>query len=88
MLPSCICNHLRIYCSALSDFNHQKIQRVGVSSVLDAENNARIQEILARLNIPIVMAQVHAEYAQLKCGYEQPAHLESIVGYKFWRLPT
>ncbi|MCG5492895.1 type III pantothenate kinase, partial [Klebsiella variicola] len=46
-----------------------------VSSVLDAENNARIQQILARLNIPIVMAQVHTEYAQLKCGYEQPAQL-------------
>lgn len=59
----------------IQHFNHQKIQRVGVSSVLDAENNARIQQILARLNIPIVMAQVHAEYAQLKCGYEQPAQL-------------
>ncbi len=59
----------------IQHFNHQKIQRVGVSSVLDAENNARIQQILARLNIPIVMAQVHAEYAQLKCGYDQPAQL-------------
>ena len=52
----------------IQHFRHQQFSRVGISSVLDAENNLRIQMILAVLDIPIIFAKVHAEYAGLQCG--------------------
>ncbi|MDO4223282.1 MAG: type III pantothenate kinase [Acinetobacter sp.] len=56
-------------------FKSQQLQHIAISSVLDAENNQRIQHILGQLNIPIFFAQVHAEYAGLKCGYDEPHQL-------------
>ena len=51
------------------------MHRIGISSVLDTENNQRIQQILKWLEIPVVFAKVHAEYAGLQCGYEVPSQL-------------
>jgi type III pantothenate kinase len=59
----------------IQHFKTLKIQRVGVSSVQDLKNNERIQTILELLDIPVVFAQVHAEYADLKCGYDDPTQL-------------
>ena len=59
----------------IQHFRHQQFSRVGISSVLDAENNQRIQMILAVLDIPIIFAKVHAEYAGLQCGYDVPSQL-------------
>ena len=59
----------------IQHFRHQKFSRVGISSVLDAENNLRIQMILDILEIPIIFAQVHANYAGLRCGYDVPSQL-------------
>lgn len=41
----------------IQHFNHQNIQKVGVSSVLDQHNNDRIRSILKRLHIPMIMAR-------------------------------
>lgn len=59
----------------IQHFRYQNLQQVGISSVLDAENNQRIQFILNTLDIPIIFAKVHAEYAGLKCGYDVPSQL-------------
>jgi type III pantothenate kinase len=59
----------------IQHFKALKLQKAGVSSVQDAKSNERIQKILRRLNIPVVFAKVHAEYAGLKCGYDAPAQL-------------
>ncbi len=59
----------------IQHFRHQQFSRVGISSVLDAENNQRIQMILDILEIPIIFAQVHDNYAGLRCGYDVPSQL-------------
>ena len=59
----------------MQHFNKLNIQSVGVSSVLDLETNQRIRELLNRLKVPVICAQVHAEYAGLSCGYDQPNQL-------------
>ena len=56
-------------------FKRFNLKAVGISSVLDQQNNERIQHILDCLNIPIIFAHVHAEYAGLHCGYEHPQQL-------------
>ena len=59
----------------IQHFQGLNIQHVGVSSVLDQENNQRIQMILKRLAVPVIFAKVHTEYAGLKCGYDDPTQL-------------
>ena len=59
----------------IQHFQGLNIQQVGVSSVLDRENNQRIQSILKRLAVPVIFAKVHTEYAGLKCGYDDPRQL-------------
>ncbi len=59
----------------IQHFKHQGLHRIGISSVLDTENNQRIQQILKWLEIPVVFAKVHSEYAGLQCGYEVPSQL-------------
>ena len=59
----------------IQHFRHQNLSQVGISSVLDTENNQRIQMILDILEIPIIFAQVHANYAGLRCGYDVPSQL-------------
>ena len=59
----------------MQHFKKLNIQSVGVSSVLDLETNQRIRELLNRLKVPVICAQVHAEYAGLSCGYDQPNQL-------------
>lgn len=59
----------------IQHFRFQGLSRVGISSVLDAENNQRIQMILDSLNIPLIFARVHDEYAGLHCGYDVPQQL-------------
>lgn len=56
-------------------FKRLNLSAVGISSVLDSHNNERIQQILTCLKIPIIFAHVHAEYAGLHCGYDQPKQL-------------
>ncbi|GAA5182335.1 pantothenate kinase [Acinetobacter kookii] len=51
-------------------FKNLDLQQVGVSSVQDKKNNERIQKILKFLNVPVTFAKVHAEYAGLRCAYE------------------
>lgn len=59
----------------IQHFRHQNLSRVGISSVLDSENNQHIQMILDILDIPIIFAKVHAQYAGLQCGYDIPSQL-------------
>ncbi len=59
----------------IQHFKKLNLHSVGISSVLDADSNVRVAQILKCLNIPVVFAQVHAEYAGLHCGYEQPQQL-------------
>lgn len=56
-------------------FKYQNLDSVGISSVLDQQNNKRLQQILQWLDVPVIFAQVHAEYAGLACGYNQPKQL-------------
>ena len=59
----------------IQHFQSLDLDLVGVSSVLDAENNQRIRKILSLLNVPVYFAQVEAEYAGLSCGYVEPQRL-------------
>ncbi|MEC6127286.1 pantothenate kinase [Acinetobacter ursingii] len=59
----------------IQHFKTQKLQQVGISSVQDQVNNLRIQTILSQLGIPVIFAQVHEEYAGLRCGYDHPEQL-------------
>lgn len=54
----------------IQHFKSLDLQQVGVSSVQDKKNNERIQKILKFLNVPVNFAKVHAEYAGLRCAYE------------------
>lgn len=54
----------------IQHFKSLGLQRVGVSSVQDKKNNERIQKILKFLDVPVSFAKVHAEYAGLRCAYE------------------
>lgn len=56
-------------------FKSLNIQSIGVSSVLDHTTNQRLAKILSILNAPIYFAQVHAHYAGLITGYDQPEQL-------------
>jgi type III pantothenate kinase len=56
-------------------FKSLNIQSIGVSSVLDSATNQRLKHILATLHAPIYFAQVHAQYAGLITGYDQPQQL-------------
>ncbi|MBF7684391.1 type III pantothenate kinase [Acinetobacter sp. B10A] len=53
----------------------QHIEHIGISSVLDAQNNTQIAKTLQQLNCPIVFAQVEQECAGLRCGYDVPSQL-------------
>ncbi|OTG63106.1 pantothenate kinase [Acinetobacter sp. ANC 3903] len=54
----------------IQHFKGLGLQQVGVSSVQDKKNNDRIQKILKFLDVPVSFAKVHAEYAGLRCAYE------------------
>ncbi|CAM4249752.1 type III pantothenate kinase [Acinetobacter pragensis] len=54
----------------IQHFKSLDLQHVGVSSVQDKKNNDRIHKILKFLQIPVVFAKVHAEFAGLRCAYE------------------
>ena len=56
-------------------FKSLGLQQIGVSSVQDKKNNDRIRKILKLLDIPVTFAKVHAEYAGLHCGYDEPSQL-------------
>lgn len=59
----------------IQHFRNLGIHQVGVSSVQDKLSNERIRNILKKLQVPVICAKVHAEYADLKCGYDDPAQL-------------
>jgi type III pantothenate kinase len=59
----------------IQHFKNLGIHQVGVSSVQDKLSNERIRDILKKLKVPVVCAKVHAEYADLKCGYDDPTQL-------------
>lgn len=54
----------------IQHFKSLDLDQVGISSVLDKKNNDRIQKILKFLAVPVTIAKVHAEYAGLRCAYE------------------
>ncbi len=54
----------------IQHFKNQNLDQVGISSVLDKKNNERIQKILKFLAVPVSIAKVHAEFAGLRCAYE------------------
>lgn len=56
-------------------FKNQQISSIGISSVLDQQTNAHLEKILQRLKAPIYFAKVHAQYAELITGYDNPAQL-------------
>lgn len=59
----------------IQHFKGLGLNQVGLSSVQDKLNNQRILNILDGLHIPVIFAQVQAEYAGLICGYDQPSQL-------------
>ena len=59
----------------IQHFKSQNLSKIGISSVQDKKNNDRILKILKLLDVPIVVAKVHTEYAGLKCGYKEPSQL-------------
>ena len=61
----------------MQHFKKLNIQSVGVSSVLDLASNQHIRQLLQRLKVPVICAQVHAQYAGLSCGYG----LQHLGGY-------
>ena len=54
----------------IQHFKSLDLHQVGVSSVQDKKNNERIQKILKFLDVPATFAKVQAEYAGLRCAYE------------------
>ncbi len=54
----------------IQHFKNLDLHQVGVSSVQDKKNNERIRKILKFLDVPVSFAKVHAEYAGLRCAYE------------------
>ncbi|MGE8538888.1 MAG: type III pantothenate kinase [Acinetobacter sp.] len=59
----------------IQHFKGLGLNQVGLSSVQDKLNNERILNILDGLHIPVIFAQVQAQYAGLICGYDQPSQL-------------
>ena len=59
----------------IQHFKALGLHQVGLSSVQDKINNERILTILESLHIPVIFAQVQAEYAGLICGYDEPSQL-------------
>lgn len=59
----------------IQHFKSLNLDTVGISSVQDKKNNDRIVTILNLLDVPMSFAQVHADYAGLKCGYDQVEQL-------------
>ena len=59
----------------IQHFKALGLHQVGLSSVQDKINNERILSILESLHIPVIFAQVQAEYAGLICGYDEPSQL-------------
>ncbi|MFZ0023869.1 type III pantothenate kinase [Acinetobacter sp.] len=59
----------------IQHFKALGLHQVGLSSVQDKINNERILSILESLHIPVIFAQVQAEYAGLICGYDDPSQL-------------
>ena len=59
----------------IQHFKALGLHQVGLSSVQDKINNERILSILESLYIPVIFAQVQAEYAGLICGYDEPSQL-------------
>ena len=59
----------------IQHFKALGLHQVGLSSVQDKINNVRILGILESLHIPVIFAQVQAEYAGLICGYDEPSQL-------------
>ncbi|MCO8062228.1 type III pantothenate kinase [Acinetobacter lwoffii] len=59
----------------IQHFKALGLHQVGLSSVQDKINNERILSILESLHIPVIFAQVQAEYAGLICGYDESSQL-------------
>lgn len=54
----------------LQYLKEQKLDTIGISSVLDQRNNQRIALTLQNLNCPIHFAKVQKTYANFTCGYD------------------
>lgn len=64
----------------IQHFKGLKLDEVGISSVQDKQNNKRIKKILKSMNIRMTCAQVQAEYAGLRCGYDDT----TLLGIDRW----
>lgn len=56
-------------------FQKQDIDSIGISSVLDHNNNQKILQTLQQLHCPITFARVEKHFAGLDCGYDAPQQL-------------
>ena len=72
----------------IQHFRHQNLSQVGISSVLDTENNQRIQMILDILEIPIIFAQVHANMLDFVVVMMFQVNSGLIVGYRSCNFKT
>lgn len=59
----------------IQHFKALNLDKIGISSVQDKKNNDRIIKILKILDVPVTFAKVHAEYAGLRCGYDDTTQL-------------
>lgn len=59
----------------IQHFKALNLDKIGISSVQDKKNNDRIIKILKMLDVPVRFAKVHAEYAGLRCGYDDTTQL-------------
>lgn len=59
----------------IQHFKALNLDKIGISSVQDKKNNDRIIKILKLLDVPVIFAKVHAEYAGLSCGYDNISQL-------------
>lgn len=59
----------------IQHFKALNLDKIGISSVQDKKNNDRIIKILKLLDVPVIFAKVHAEYAGLSCGYDNTSQL-------------
>lgn len=59
----------------IQHFKALNLDKIGISSVQDKKNNDRIIKILKMLDVPVTFAKVHAEYAGLRCGYDDTTQL-------------
>lgn len=70
----------------IQHFKHQGLHRIGISSVLDTENNQRIQQILKWLEIPVVLPKSIRNMQAYNVAMKYRVSSGLTAGYKYWLL--